>query len=327
MRIKFGISGLFAMFSGIYVLLTSGILCADICKWVDEQGVTHFAERCPEGVTAETLELRPPLTEAQQEAARERSEALLQGGPTFSPSKGRSSRRLRSLPADELGPLPANTRSKFLRTTGTGLLFGKNNRGRFTLTLETHDELARGSYLEVCFPDPSNPARENVVGKVVPKQRSKMLFDSPESDQFRCWNYEVLVNVYRDSTKSELLDTHSQFIQSRYDFRLFDKGSPFLLQVAAGAKCPSGRHENLSRMSVPQLEARCEQEREKRLKPERDRLIKHCIGKLGKSEEYCTKFYADYGDAVRMNRTHVRPALYYDLPECVVARKARESEK
>jgi hypothetical protein len=55
--------------------------------------------------------------------------------------------------------------------------------------------------------------------------------------------------------------------------------------------------------------------------------IKHCIGKLGKSEEYCAKFYADYGDAVRMNRTHVRPALYYDLPECVVARRARENEK
>jgi len=69
MRIKFGISGLFAIFSGVYVLLTSGILCADICKWVDEQGVTHFAERCPVGVTAETLELRPPLAEAQQEAS------------------------------------------------------------------------------------------------------------------------------------------------------------------------------------------------------------------------------------------------------------------
>jgi len=327
MHFTFPTNRLFATISGIHALLISGILCADICKWVDEQGVTHYAERCPEGVTAQTIEVQPSLTEAQQEAARQRSEALLQGAQTPSPSRSRSSRQFRSLPADELGPLPDNTTSEYLRTTYTGLRFGNNNRGRFTLTLETRDGLARGAYLEVHFPDPSIPARENVVGKEVPAERSEMRFDSPESDQFRCWNYEVLVNVYSDSSKTELLDTHSQFIQSQYDLRLFDKGSPFLSQMLEGAKCPSGRQQDWSRMSAAQLEALCEQEREKRLKPERERLIRQCIGKMGRDEEDCRNFYADYGDAVRIDPAHVRPALYYDLPECVAARKAREAGK
>lgn len=327
MYVRFPTNRLFATLSGILALLLGGLLCADICKWVDEQGVTHYAERCPEGVAAETVEVEPPLTEAQQEAARQRSETLLQGAQTASSANSRSSRQFRSLPANELGPLPDNTTSKYLQTTYTGLRFGRNNQGRFTLTLETRGQLAGGAYLEVHFPDPANPARENVVAKEVPTERSAMRFDSPESDQFRCWNYEVLVNVYSDSSKTELLDTHSQFIQSQYDFRLFDKGSPVLLQMVEGAKCPSGRQEDWSRMSVEQLEALCEQEREKRLKPERERLIRQCIGKMGKDEEDCRNYYADYGDAVRIDPAHMRPALYYDLPECVAAKKAREAEK
>lgn len=327
MHIKFGTYRQFPALFGIFFLLTCGILWADICKWVDDRGVTHYAERCPEEVDSEPVEIQPPPTEAQQEAARQRSEALLQSRQTFSRSRSASSRQFRSLPADRLGPLPDNMTSKYLRTTGTGVLFGVNDRGRFTLTLETLEGLASGSFLEVHFPDPSNPARENIVGKVVPTEKSEMRFESPESDQFRCWNYEILVDVYRDSTKTELLDTHSQFTQSVYDLRLFDDKRPYILQILEGPKCPSGRKENLSRMSIEQLEALCEQEREKRLKPERERLIKQCIEQMGKSEEYCTAFYADHGDEVRINRARVRPALYYDLPECVAAREAREAEK
>jgi hypothetical protein len=317
----------FAALFGIFFLLTCAILGADICKWVDDQGVTHYAERCPEEVESEPVEIQPPPTEAQQEAARQRSEALLQSRQATTRSRDSSSRQFRSLPADRLGPLPENTTSKYLRTTGTGLRYGKNNRGRFTLMLETLDGLASGAYLEVHFPDPSNPARENIVGKVVETENGEMWFESPESDQFRCWNYEILVNVYRDSTKADLLDTHSQFVQSVYDLTLFEDDRPYLLQMVEGPKCPSGRKENLSRMSVEQLEALCEQEREKRLKPERERLIKQCIEKMGRSKEYCTTFYADHGDEVRINRFQVRPALYYDLPECVAAREARDAEK
>ena len=299
----------------------------DFCKWIDAQGVTHYATECPENEETQLIGIQAPLTEAQQEAARQRSESLLKRNRTSSPSKSPSLHRFRSLPADRLGPMPENTESKFLKTTGTGILFNKDNQGRFTLSIVTLEGLPTGSYLEVHFPDPSNPANKNTVGKEVQTERDKLLFESPTSNQFRCWNYEVLVNVYSDSTMFELLDTHYQFIQSRHDLRLFEDNSPFLLQMVGGAKCPTSGKEKMSRMSIEQLETLCEQEREKRLKPERERLIKNCVEKMDKSEEYCANFYADHGDAVRVDRAHVRPALYYDLPECIAARKARVEEK
>jgi hypothetical protein len=33
---------------------------ADICKWVDEGGVTHYAAECPEGVDSRQVEIEPP---------------------------------------------------------------------------------------------------------------------------------------------------------------------------------------------------------------------------------------------------------------------------
>lgn len=38
---------------------------ADFCKWVDEHGVTHYAESCPDGVESKKIEIRPPPTEHQ----------------------------------------------------------------------------------------------------------------------------------------------------------------------------------------------------------------------------------------------------------------------
>jgi len=46
---------------------------AQICKWVDEDGVTHYAERCPEGVESTEIELEAPPSENQIEETRERS--------------------------------------------------------------------------------------------------------------------------------------------------------------------------------------------------------------------------------------------------------------
>ena len=92
--------------------------------------------------------------------------------------------------------------------------------------------------------------------------------------------------------------------------------------ASRGGKCPSAYRRDMKDMSVEQLEALCEREREKRLKPEREAHIKRCIDRDDKGPDWCERYYSDWGEAMRLDIRTVRPALYYDLPECVAAKKA-----
>jgi hypothetical protein len=64
-----------------------------------------------------------------------------------------------------------------------------------------------------------------------------------------------------------------------------------------------------------ELDAACEAARQEKLAPERERLIEECVKEKQRPDRAaCERFLADYG-----NRAGNRPALYYDLPECVAA--------
>jgi hypothetical protein len=63
-----------------------------------------------------------------------------------------------------------------------------------------------------------------------------------------------------------------------------------------------------------ELDTACEAQRQIRLAPQRDTAIKDCVEIEGKEQDYCERFYRDYGE-----RSGDRPALFYDLPECVEA--------
>ena len=85
---------------------------------------------------------------------------------------------------------------------------------------------------------------------------------------------------------------------------------------------------DLSRMSAQQLDVMCEKEREKRLAPEREQLIKVCVEDWRSSQDYCENYYSDYGAAQAIfgpggEQVGVRPALYMDLPECIAAWEAK----
>lgn len=45
---------------GIASIVTGVSAQADICKWIDENGVTHYAAECPEGVDSRQIEIEPP---------------------------------------------------------------------------------------------------------------------------------------------------------------------------------------------------------------------------------------------------------------------------
>lgn len=311
----------------VCLLLITSSAPSDICKWVDEHGVTHYAEKCPEGIEAEAVDIPPPPARQDVEAARVRSELLLQETRVRA-EHARASPGFRSLPVERLGPLPVNQVSVFLETKAADLSYDLEDfSGQFILALRARDNLPRGSWIETRFPHPANPDIKNIVGRELRTQGATMRFRSPQSRDLKCWNYEVEVLIWRDRSRSDLLDTHRQVIQSRADLSLVRDSFEMLSAVGKyGGFCPSEHHADMDRMDARQLEELCEQEREKRLAPERARLVRQCIERGDKSKRWCQDYYEDWGSAVRSSPTTVRPALYYDLPECIAAREAREKQ-
>lgn len=307
------------------LLLVPASAGAEICKWVDDSGVTHYAERCPDDVGAREVDIQAPPSADQMEAARARFRQPENTSPTAVAPAG-SALKFESLPAERLGPLPENTTSLYLQTFGADLSYDMKSRtGRFQLTLKARENLPAGALIEAQFPDPSNPARTYNDEAVLKFQNATVHLKSPPSSGFRCWNYEVDVFVFSDRSKSDLLDTHRQVIQSRIDTeQISDPAEWAAILAGNGFVCPSSHQADMRKMNAEQLEALCEKEREKRLEPERERLIANCIKAGKKQADWCSNYYADWGDAVRLDPVHVRPALYYDLPECVAAKRARQ---
>lgn len=297
---------------------------AAICKWVDENGVTHYAEHCPDEFASSEIEIQPP-PEHPADAA-DLGLLLPDKRPAAATTPQSAPSKFESLPASRLGPLPPQTTSTWLQTTGADISYDvKTRTGQFYLTLRALDDLPAGAFIEARFPVPDNPSVSTSDATELRFPRATIRLLSPPSARFRCWNYEVVVSIYSDRSKSELLGTHTQVIQSRIDMAQNPDPVEWTALLAGnGSACPSAHQARMQKMSVEQLEALCESEREKRLKPERERLINRCIESGKKQADWCRNYYADYGDAMRLDPVHVRPALYYDLPECIAAKKARQ---
>jgi hypothetical protein len=76
-----------------------------------------------------------------------------------------------------------------------------------------------------------------------------------------------------------------------------------------------------TRQRQAELDAACEEARERRLAPERERFIEECVAKEQKPDRAaCERFYSDYGA-----QSGKRAPLYYDLPECVEAFEFRKN--
>ena len=93
-----------------------------------------------------------------------------------------------------------------------------------------------------------------------------------------------------------------------------------LVPFTAHADKPLTREE--IRNKLDQLNAACEQARERKLAPLRAQYIEECVSKQRKDRDYCQRFYADYG-----GRSGTRPPLFLDLPECVEAFEFQQANK
>jgi hypothetical protein len=302
---------------------------ADICKWVDDDGVTHYAMECPESVDASEVDIEEGPSAEQVDAAIQRSEALRQSRETDD-SPLPESQAFHSMPLESLGAAPEYTTSVYLRSIHAGIGYYTHAEtgmqdvsGEFHLELKARENLPRGSLLEVDFPRPERPDSKSTQTRKVIHNRQEFRFVSPRSSAFKCWNYEVEVKVWKDRNRTELLGTHRQLIQSRNDLALVTDALDFLRTGSSiGGKCPSAHESEMESMSPDQLANLCEQARQARLAPEREQLIENCIRQERKDAEACRRFYADWGAAVRTGRDSYRPPLYYDLPECLAAKEA-----
>ena len=76
---------------------------------------------------------------------------------------------------------------------------------------------------------------------------------------------------------------------------------------------------------VAALEAKCEAEREAKIKPLRDAEIAKCKADRVNDPEYCERFWKDFGNSVRGANGATIPRMFGDLPICVAAFKARKA--
>ena len=91
-----------------------------------------------------------------------------------------------------------------------------------------------------------------------------------------------------------------------------------LLWMPCGAAAEDDRQATQAK-----LDADCEAARERALAPEREKYVAECVrDNMKDSLEACERFYRDYGE-----RSGSRPALYYDLPECVAAFDYHKSDR
>ncbi len=102
------------------------------------------------------------------------------------------------------------------------------------------------------------------------------------------------------------------------------KSRYLLLAVVAMLTSGTGRAietEEDRKAKQAELDAICEQARQRKIAPLRETMIKECVEKEQRPDRAsCERFYADYGE-----RTGAREPLFYDLPECVKAHDYRTS--
>lgn len=58
------------------LLVALTVQAAEFCKWVDENGVVHYAETCPENAESALVPIEPPPPQEQVQATADRAERL-----------------------------------------------------------------------------------------------------------------------------------------------------------------------------------------------------------------------------------------------------------
>ncbi len=80
---------------------------------------------------------------------------------------------------------------------------------------------------------------------------------------------------------------------------------------------------DITKLSLADLDLRCDEARENMIAPLREAEIATCKEDKRNDPAWCERFNADYGDGGRMASGSIRPRMFDDLPECVEALQER----
>jgi hypothetical protein len=73
---------------------------------------------------------------------------------------------------------------------------------------------------------------------------------------------------------------------------------------------------DISKLSIIDLNARCDEARERMISPMRDAEIAKCQQDKREDPAWCERFNADFGEGGRTVTGSIRPRLFADLPQC-----------
>lgn len=225
MRRYFGLSLLLALFGSVHA--------QNVYRWTDQQGQVHYADVPSDTVKATEMQCPPLPTPQQVEEAKKRIRREQQAVAEMQARRSDADRTESVIPPNALGPLPANETSQYMRTRATGVSCERRpgpSSGyayRFSLALQVHDDVPVGALIEAEFANPPDAAHPLLATAVIdasgPGQVKvvDVFLLTPLVDSIRCGNHGVTVRLYRSPQSRELLGTHQQLIQSRFDSELW----------------------------------------------------------------------------------------------------------
>lgn len=94
-------------------------------------------------------------------------------------------------------------------------------------------------------------------------------------------------------------------------------------EAPTAVNTPAPARIDITKMSIADLDRRCDDAREERIAPLREAEIDRCKQDKRNDPGYCERFNADFGEGGRTASGSMRPRLFDDLPECVDALQER----
>lgn len=102
------------------------------------------------------------------------------------------------------------------------------------------------------------------------------------------------------------------------------RAAPTWFCLVVGLLAASGS-QAISDAEVMKLSEACEAARAEALAPIRERRVQSCIEQRLRAPDHCERYYSTYGNVSAMGAQVPSTGMFYDLPECIEWREARDA--
>jgi hypothetical protein len=235
-------------------LAIAAVATAEIYKWVDEKGVTHYSEHPPAHGAAKTIETPPaPVPGAPAAPGRgEKEEALQKRRAEAGQREPKPAPSAQGDPAARNAPWLAGKYLTTVRTWTTYAMHGEILSGRLGLTVVGNSALEGEAWLRAELMVPMHTRDSAMIANPAPPLQLLLIpeqgllrihpgghvtIETPELEHLRCVPYPATIALYRDPRGDEPLDVHRQRIYARIDGSKVRSDSELAAALASGKEC------------------------------------------------------------------------------------------